>query len=300
MKNLLFILSIFSFNFCLAQFADKDIELNKFVHGTVCLPSEKTDMAALIIAGSGPTNRNGNNPMLQNHALEMLAHGLAENNIASFRYDKRIFRFKELKMSEADLSFDDLIEDAISGIHYLKDSLGYKKIIVMGHSQGSLIGMIAAKDKASGFVSLAGPAEQISSKLIEQVSNQLPALGDTTRVYFQQLKETDTIKNVNPFLASIFRPSVQNFIKTWDKYDPKQEIKKLDIPILIINGTKDIQVSVNDAETLKSVISGAELLLLENMNHILKSEANKAENQEGEAPLHPELIPALVEFIQKI
>lgn len=300
MKKILFIVSIFSINFCYAQFQDKDIIVNKYVHGTLCLPSEETETAALIIAGSGPTNRDGNSPMFPNHFLEMLAHGLAENNIASFRYDKRIFRLQELKLTEADLSFDDFIEDAITGINYLKDSLKYKKIVVIGHSQGSLVGMIAAQDRASGFVSLAGPSEQISSKLIEQVNNQLPSLGDTTKVYFQELRETDTIKKVNPFLMSIFRPSVQHFIQSWNKYEPKKEIQQLTTPILIVNGTKDVQVNINDAKSLKSVVSDAELLLLENMNHVLKSEGETRKNEEDELVLHPKLIPALTKFIQEL
>ena len=301
MKKILFILSIFSFNFCSAQFQDKEVEVNKYVHGTICLPNSKEkEIAALIIAGSGPTNRDGSNPMLPNHSLEMLAHGLAENNIASFRYDKRIFRMQELQLTENDLSFDDFIEDAITAINYLKDSLNYRKIVVIGHSQGSLVGMIAAQNRASGFVSLAGPSESMSTKLIEQISNQSAAYGDTTKVYFQQLKEKDTIEKVSPFLMSIFRPSVQQFIKSWDKYEPKKELQKLAIPILIINGTKDVQVNVHDAEELKSVVSDAELLLLKNMNHILKSEVETRKNKEGELILHPDLIPALTKFIQEL
>ncbi|MFC6858659.1 alpha/beta hydrolase [Zunongwangia atlantica] len=300
MKKLLFILSIFSINFCFAQFQEKEIEVNKYVLGTLCLPSEETETAALIIAGSGPTDRDGSNPMLPNHSLEMLAHGLAENNIASFRYDKRIFRLQELKLTESDLSFDDFIEDAITGLHYLKDSLKYKKIVVIGHSQGSLVGMITAQEGASGFVSLAGPSEKMSIKIIEQVSNQSQAFGDTTRVHFQELQEKDTIEKVNPFLMAIFRPSVQQFLKSWDKYEPKEELKKLDIPILIVNGTKDVQVNAKDAEDLKSVVSDAELLLLENMNHILKSEGETRKNEDEELVLHPKLIPALTKFIQEL
>ena len=110
MKKLVFILSIFSINFCFSQFEDKDIELNKYVHGTLCLPIEQTDVAALIIAGSGPADRDGNSPAFNNHCLEMLAHGLAKNNITSFRYDRRLLRLKELQLTKANLSFDDFIE----------------------------------------------------------------------------------------------------------------------------------------------------------------------------------------------
>ena len=301
MKKILFILSIFSFNFCSAQFQDKEVEVNKYVHGTICLPnSEEKEIAALIIAGSGPTNRDGSNPMLPNHSLEMLAHGLAENNIASFRYDKRIFRMQELQLTENDLSFDDFIKDAITAVNYLKDSLNHKKIVIIGHSQGSLVGMIAAKDRASGFVSLAGPADKISVKIAEQISKKSPELGEDTKAKFRELHETDTIKQIDPFLKSIFKPSFLRFLKSWDQYDPKLEIQKLEIPILIVNGTKDRQINTTDAEELKVMGNDTELLLLENMTHILKSEDETRKNEEGELVLHPDLIPALTKFIQEL
>ncbi|MCL6220817.1 alpha/beta fold hydrolase [Zunongwangia pacifica] len=300
MKKLAFIVSIFSINFCFAQFKDKDLALNKYVHGTLCLPNVQTDVAALIIPGSGPADRDGNSPAFNNHCLEMLAHGLAKNNIASFRYDRRLLRLQELQLTQADLSFDDFIEDAITATNYLKDSLNYKKVVIIGHSQGSLVGMIAAKNRASAFISLAGPADKISEKIAAQLSKKSPELEETTRAKFKELQETDTIKQIEPFLTGIFRPSLLQFLKTWDQYDPKEEIKKLDIPILIVTGTKDVQISPKDAEELKAVVSDAELLLLENMTHILKSEVEKRKNEEGELVLHPELVPALTKFIQEL
>ena len=212
MKKFVFILSIFSINFCFAQFEDKDIEINKYVHGTLCLSTEETDIAAVIIPGSGPADRDGNSPAFNNHCLEMLAHGLAKNNIASFRYDRRLLRLKELQLTTANLSFDDFIEDAITAVNYLKNSLNYKKIVVIGHSQGSLVGMIAAKDRASGFISIAGPANKISEKIAAQLSKKSPELANTTRAKFKELRETDTIKQIEPFLTGIFRPSFLQFL----------------------------------------------------------------------------------------
>jgi len=300
MKKFVFILSIFSINFCFAQFEDKDIEINKYVHGTLCLSTEETDIAAVIIPGSGPADRDGNSPAFNNHCLEMLAHGLAKNNIASFRYDRRLLRLKELQLTTANLSFDDFIEDAITAVNYLKNSLNYKKIVVIGHSQGSLVGMIVAKDRASGFISIAGPANKISEKIAVQLSKKSPELANTTRAKFKELRETDTIKQIEPFLTGIFRPSFLQFLKSWDQYDPKEEIQKLDIPILIVTGTKDMQISPKDAEELKAMVSNAELLLLENMTHILKYDTETRKNEEGELVLHPDLVPALTKFIQEL
>ena len=90
------------------------------------------------------------------------------------------------------------------------------------------------------------------------------------------------------------------FLKSWDQYDPKEEIQKLDIPILIVTGTKDMQISPKDAEELKAMVSNAELLLLENMTHILKYDTETRKNEEGELVLHPDLVPALTKFIQEL
>src|SRR6476469_1360645 len=113
--------------------------------GTLMLPANfSKGPVALIIAGSGPTDRNGNNPVMKNESLRMLAQGLATHAIASLRYDKRgIAESKAAMKGEANLRFEDYIKDAQDWIDLLKKDKRFTKVVVIGHSEGSLIGMVA-------------------------------------------------------------------------------------------------------------------------------------------------------------
>ena len=221
----------------------KEVKIN----GTL-LPASDKQKIVIIIAGSGPTDRNGNSIAgLNSNTYRLLAEALQKNNIASFRYDKRgIAKSAYKNFREKDLVFDDYINDAKEIFFYLKDSLGYKDIYFTGHSEGSLIGMVAAEQTTpKGYISLAGVGRTIDLIITEQVTAQYPAIAKQTDSLFNILKTKGKIDSVPPYLLSIFRPSVQPYMISWMKYDPKAEIKKLNLPILILQGTCDIQVKKN-------------------------------------------------------
>jgi hypothetical protein len=275
------------------------------IYGTLTMPAQPTKCpVALIIAGSGPTDRNGNSPLTQNDALKKLAHRLSSHRIASVRFDKRgIGESRAAFKSEADLRFEDYINDAKEWVQLLKNDKRFSKVIIIGHSEGSLIGMLAAS-KADQFISIAG-AGQSADLLLKEQFRTLPAEGQQMAFpILDSLKNGKQVSNVNPMLFSIFRPSVQPYMISWFKYDPQQEIKKLTIPILLIQGTKDIQTSVGDAQKLSIANPKATLVLIEQMNHILrKVEGDRNDNVATygklELPLMPELEVALVNFIMK-
>src|ERR1035437_1292123 len=135
-------------------------------------------MVALLIAGSGPTDRDGNNLAMKNNSLKMLANELAKNGIASLRYDKRgIGNSKTTGFNEADIRFDNYVNDAKEWVIYLKKVLKFNNIVVIGHSEGSLIGMIVAQDKAvSKYVSVAGAGQPADKIIREQLKNQPPSV----------------------------------------------------------------------------------------------------------------------------
>lgn len=280
-----------------------EISINQYVTGSLLVPfSEEASPLVIIIQGSGPTDRNGNQPRMTNNSLKMLAKGLAKNGIASFRYDKRLSKMKELGITESELRFDDFVTDAESVLDYFEEKEKFNKIIVLGHSQGSLVGMLAAKNKADAFISVAGAAQPIDSILIEQIGKQMPSLEQEIRDSFHELRKTDTITKINPMLAPILRPSVQPFLLSWMRFDPVAEIKKLEIPVLIINGTRDLQIGTLAAKALFAARPKAKLALLKNMNHVLKKieepTANLASYNKPKKPLHPKLVPAIVAFIK--
>jgi len=288
-------------------FSESEITINKYIDGTLTLPNatQKSDLV-ILIQGSGPVDRNGNANMMKNDASKKIAHGLAEKGIASYRFDKRIFKMQQLQIQEKDLKFQDFVTDVDSILSYFKQKNEFKKIIIAGHSEGSLIGILATQQEgADAFISLAGAGRSIDSIVVEQISKQSPELANNARESFDEIKATGTSTNYNPLLVSIFRPSVQPFIGSWMQYDPAQEISKLKIPVLIINGSFDIQVDETDANRLHQANPDSKLVILDKMNHIFRKidgdalENTKAYNQ-PELPLHPELIPTLVDFIDTI
>ncbi len=276
--------------------------------GTLIVPfAGKRIPVVLIIAGSGPTDRNGNNPMMTNNSLKMTAEALSEKGIASLRYDKRgIAKSEKAGNDESALRFENYIDDASGWIKMLKKDNRFGKVIVLGHSEGSLIGMIAArKSGADAFISVSGAGKPADEILKEQLKTQPSYVKDLAFPIIDKLKKGDTVANVNPLLNSLFRPSVQPYLISWFKYNPAKEIKKLNIPVLIIQGTTDIQVKVGDAELLKKGDKKAKLVIIDGMNHILKeAPANKEENIEtydnAGLPLHPEFIKTVAEFINSL
>jgi len=286
-----------------SSFTVKEITINEFVDGTLLIPtnSEKPNLA-IIIAGSGPTDRNGNQNMLKNNSLKKLAEGLSSKEIATFRYDKRIV--KQIRKGNVDMNirFDDFITDAISAFNFFKNSNAFNQIYVIGHSQGSLVGIIAAKEGADGFISLAGAGKSIDEVIIEQVTNTAPMFTKDTKRVFSILRDGKTTTDFPQALISIFNLEVQPFMMSWMAYNPQKEISNLEIPILIINGTKDLQVSEDEANLLHTANSNATLSIIENMNHILVPIAgdtleNSKSYNESQRIISEKLIQSIITFV---
>ena len=311
MKNIFQIVLLFIITFSYSQenkTTSQEIEVNSLIKGTLFSPEKVTKKTKLVIliAGSGPTNRSGNSTIGGvNNSLKYLAEGLAQNGIAVFSYDKRIFAQMITKtLDEKTLSFEDFINDAKDVITYFQSQKKYSKTIIAGHSEGSLIGMVAALNTVDGYVSLDGAGRCIDEVLSEQITKQAPSLKEAADKALATLKEGKTFENKNPMLASLFRESVQPYMISWIKYDPRVEIKKLTIPILLINGTKDLQVPTTDAELLYSASPKSELKLIENMNHIFKEikveEDNLKSYSNPNLPVMPELINTMTTFVKSI
>jgi len=290
------------------EFSKADIEINSLLKGTLYSPlkqSKKTNLV-ILIAGSGPTDRDGNQKGLTNNSLKLLAEALANNGIAVYSYDKRIFaQIASGKLDEASLSFDNFIDDAKAVIQYFKNQKKYHSITIAGHSEGALIGMVAADGNADGYISIAGAGRPIDEVLVEQIGKQAPFLKEEVQKNLETLKSGTTFELKNQMLASLFRASVQPYMISWIKYNPQSEIKKLHVPTLLINGDKDIQVSVNDAQLLQQAKPDAQLKIISNMNHIFKEikgdEAeNKASYTNPDLPISKELPMIITTFIQSL
>jgi alpha/beta superfamily hydrolase len=287
------------------SFKTDSISINSIINGTLLIPSQKKKTPlAIIIQGSGPTDRDGNQSNLKNNSLKFLVEGLYKNNIATFRYDKRLVKLIiEGKFNESDIDFNDFIDDSKAVSNYFKNDNRFSEIIIIGHSQGSLVGMIAAQENhISKYISIAGAGQEIDDVIVNQLEKQSPALKDNARQSFDDLRVNGVSQNYSPQLATIFRPSLQNFMFSWMQYNPQTEIAKLSIPVLIINGDKDIQVQVSEAELLKNATPTSHLEIIPLMNHILKEikgeylENIQSYNKE-DLPVMPILIETVSDFI---
>lgn len=274
------------------------------IYGTLIVPdTNRTSPVALIIAGSGPTDRDGNNPIMRNNHLRLLAEGLARKNIATLRYDKRAIGESMIPgLQEMDLRFEHYAEDAAGWIRFLGESGRFSNIIVIGHSEGSLIGMLAAQDtEPDGFISIAGPGETAANTIRRQLRSQSPALLESAEPILDSLKQGLLVRNPTPVFYQLFRPSVQPYMVSWFRYDPVEEIGKLGMPVLILQGSTDIQVTVSDAEALKQGNDNARLAIIPGMNHILKAapadrQQNLATYSNPDLPVADELIRQVADF----
>jgi pimeloyl-ACP methyl ester carboxylesterase len=280
------------------------------ISGTLAMPkhAEGKIPVVLIIAGSGPTDRDGNSTAgLNTNMYKMLAVALAKNGIASVRYDKRMVgKSVSAADKESELRFEDYVEDAISLEKMLAADDRFSKIIVFGHSEGSLVGMLSSIDEpVKGFISAAGAGDSADKILTEQMKTKPPYIVDGFKRVLDSLRRGRIYKDVDPGLYFIARPSIQKYLMSWCRYNPKLEIKKLKIPILILQGTTDIQVSVGQAEMLKKAKSEASLVIITGMSHILKEgpedkEKNEATYNNPDLPLKPEMVTAVLDFIKKV
>lgn len=259
----------------------------------------------LIIAGSGPTDRDGNNNIMKNYSLQLLGDDLTKFGFPTIRYDKRgVAQSVNAYIPEAELTFNQNVIDAESFYDYALN-LGYHNIAIAGHSEGSLVGLLLAnKRDAQQFISLAGAGRPIGEVLKEQYENTAPIVRDSAHAVIDILAQGIKVDTLSPWLYSVFRPQLQDYIISWMALDPALELAKFNHNALIIQGTTDIQVAIKDAEKLHASNPASELIIIEGMNHIFKKapldrNLNKKTYNQPELPLHPDLVLSIVNFLKK-
>lgn len=286
--------------------------LSGSIEGTLMLPGTRSGRVpvALILAGSGPTDRNGNSLMLPgaNDSLKMLAAGLAEQGVASLRFDKRgVARSAAAGRAESELRLTTYADDAAGWIRMLRRDKRLSRVILIGHSEGSLIAMLAAqRAPVDAFVSIAGLGRSAGATLRTQLRGQLSKelLAESERV-LRELEAGRLVNDPPPLLGALFRQSVQPYLISWLNVDPLVEIAKLHVPVLIVQGTTDVQVSLSDAELLHLASPNSEVAVIRGMNHIFKRVEGSAAKQmpsysDPKLPLVPELVPRIATFVERL
>ncbi len=280
---------------------------SKSLKGELSVAGNDQSQAVFILSGSGPTDRDGNTVGApgKNNSLKYLADVIREEGITTLRVDKRgIGASSAAAVRESDLRFATYVEDARRWIEFLKEQ-GYSEIVLMGHSEGALVATLAASSESvTGLVCIAGagrPApDMLREQLMPKLSKELYTAADNA---ITSLTEGKAVKDYPPVLDSLFRHSVQPYLISWFQIDPATSISEVEIPILIVQGTTDLQVTLHDAKRLHAAAKGSELLIVEGMNHVLKEVDGDLNAQlpsyfRPDLPLHKDLGVGVVRFLK--
>ncbi|MFZ1807534.1 MAG: alpha/beta hydrolase [Cyclobacteriaceae bacterium] len=279
------------------------------IYGTLTMPNDDLQFPiVLIVPGSGPTDRNGNNSIgLFTNTYKMISDTLAFHGIASLRYDKRgVGKSFSNGFNELDLTFEDYISDTEKWIAKLEADGRFNRIFVLGHSQGALIGSIVSSENViDGFISVAGTAQSAGLLILEQLSAQHDDLKTEAETIISSLNNGVLVEDVSSSLLPLFRPDIQPYLISWFKYDPKTEIAKVTSPILILHGSTDLQIESTEAPVLANNNLAAEFVIIDNMNHVLKDasddyDENIATYSNPNLPLSIGFSSSILSFIEKV
>jgi pimeloyl-ACP methyl ester carboxylesterase len=277
--------------------------------GTLLVPHASTPMpVVLLISGSGPTDRDGNGPGIAPASLRQLAESLAVRGIATLRFDKRVVGGSlSAMLPEAQLSFELLADDVAAWLRFLAADRRFSPVIVAGHSEGALLGLLAMRDApAAAYVSIAGPARPAAEVLHDQLAKQLPAalLAESDSI-MARLERGEKVDSVPPMLASLFRPSVQPYLKSWFKHSAREAIARVSTPCLIVQGSHDLQVAPMEADLLEKANPRCRVARIAGMNHVLKATppdmaAQLASYRAPDTPLAAGLVDAIADFVKSV
>lgn len=278
------------------------------LHGTLLRPDGQVRAAAVILPGSGPTDRDGNTVAAGyvSQPYKLLAEALAVEGIATIRIDKRgIGESRAAAPTEESLRFGDLAADARAWAARAAEDTGQPCAWLIGHSEGALVALAAVatpEDRICGLVLVAGAGRPAGAVLREQLGRQLPpalmAQAETALADLEGGRETPNV----PGLEMLFRPAIQPYLISWLALDPAALAAAYDGPMLIAQGTTDVQVGMADAEALATAQPAARLVRWEGVNHVLKTAPgefgpNLASYRDATLPLAPGVADAIVEFI---
>ncbi|MFL5040986.1 MAG: alpha/beta hydrolase [Xanthobacteraceae bacterium] len=278
--------------------------------GTLTLPkSAPRGPAVLIIAGSGPTDRDGNGPLISTDTYRLLAAGLAAHGIRSLRYDKRgIGGSAGLVTHEEEMRFDDLVGDAVAACRSLCGRDDVSSLVLAGHSEGGLIAMRAARQlNVAGLVLLAAPGRPLADILRTQFRTApMPeALRAEALRITDALAAGERVTDIPGELAPVFRPSVQPYLASVLPIDPRSELAQLSTPVLLLYAARDLQIPLNDRDRLARARPDARVVTVPTANHVLKRappdrEGNIKTYSDRSLPLDPGVLPPIVLFVGEV
>ena len=295
------------------QPSDREVQIGRgdqALYGALVLPTPgHTAPAVLLLPGSGPEDRNGDDRKAGQHTttLKLLADGLAEQGFASLRIDKRgVGASAPAAVRPQDLRIESFVDDAVAWTKFLRAQPGVRCVVILGHSEGALIAAMAAqKVKTCGVISASGSARDLGALIESQnaLAHRSPELAARTHEIILSLRAGRAVGEVPPELKGAFGPDVQAYTMSMISIDPVAELAKVKAPVLVLQGDNDLQVGVDDAKALAATPC-ARLVLVSGMTHVLKlaprndMRANFTTYINPALPLAPGVIPAIADFVR--
>jgi len=280
--------------------------------GGTFVDAGKSAPVVLIIPGSGPTDRDGNNAMgVAAAPYRLLAEALAARGVSSVRIDKRgMFGSKAAIANANKVTIADYAEDAHAWAASIRKITGAPCVWLLGHSEGGLIALAAGQRPAGlcGVITVSGPGRKLGDVIREQLRAN-PANAPILDVALATLAKLEAGQSVDSTtlpqaLQPLFYNDVQPFLRDLLSHDPARLAASLAVPLLVVQGDRDLQVTVEDAKRLADAQPKARLAILPGVNHVLKvpaaddRAANLAAYADPALPLAPSVTEAIVAFVK--
>ena len=278
------------------------------LHGTM-INARNSDPVVLMVPGSGPTDRDGNNPMgMKTDAYKLLAEGLSEERISTVRVDKRGM-FGSAGAGDPNVSSPQAyVDDIHAWIDAIKTERGSKCVFLLGHSEGALMVSLAAEGRKDvcGLILVSGMGRKMGDVIREQLTSN-PANAPVLGQALGALSELEAGRHVDvtgmhPALLPLFNAKVQEYLISMFAIDPVEAVRKAKKDTLIVQGERDLQVSVADARLLDKA-PHTQLRLIGHMNHVLKDApedraGNIATYSNPSLPLSKDLVKYVRRFVK--
>ena len=284
----------------------QDCELN----GSLMMPeTDSVNTVVLFISGAADTDRDCNQGMMRTNAFRMLASELASYNFASVRYDKRgVGSSRQQPIAPEDLRIDHFISDAKEWIKMLKRDRRFSKVIVLGHSEGSLVALAACADNkyVDGVISISGVGRTMDQVLKDQFTGQPHQVREVAIDIINSMQRGQTVDQVPVYLTHILTPAKQPFLISTMHYNPQVEARRLKCPYMVVQGENDIELRIEDAKLLSAAHGKAKLVTIPGMNHVMKDCTTNDPGMQlmtyanPTLPLNRQLVLELAKFIKTI
>jgi pimeloyl-ACP methyl ester carboxylesterase len=279
--------------------------------GTLTVPDGKPKATLVIIPGSGPTDRDGNSPLgIRANSYKLLADALAATGIGTVRIDKRGMFGSKAAVADANaVQIRDYVADTSAWVDAARKATGTRCVWLAGHSEGGVVALASAgQPNVCGLILIATAGRPLGTVLREQLRANpanAPILESAERAIAElEAGRRVDVSAMHPALAqSLFNPAVQPYLIDLLRHDPARLIASARVPVLIVQGDNDLQVSTADARELHKAQPKAKLQIIEGMNHTLKTAprdraGNAATYADPNLPLNDDLGPAIAAFIE--